>query len=201
MHLSIVAAARFEVEPLKNVVEQLGFVPEVHLVGIGAINAAKNARAVGEACRGKNVVFVGTCGTFGEFTKPQLITGTEIHWMPTSDRMGFSYTVKDTAPAITIKNTLSALSSLPARKIMCSPSISKVATLPDGYNPQDWVENLELYSCAQEISSKAATFSVVFSVTNGIGPDAHVQWKENFANAATETAEYVKSRVCKPRSL
>lgn len=199
MDLSIVAAARFEVEPLKNAVEHLGYVPEVHLVGIGAINAAKNARLVAEACRGKNVVFVGTCGTFGEFSKPQLITGTEIHWLPTSDRMGFSYTVKDTAPAITIKNPLPSIAGLPSKKIMCGPSISKVTTLPDGYTPHEWVENLELYSCAQEISAKAASFSVIFCITNAIGPDAHVQWKEHFANAATETAEYFKSRLCKPR--
>jgi hypothetical protein len=195
MDLSIVAAARFEVEPLKNAIEHLGFSPEVHLVGIGAINAAKNARTVAEACRGKNVVFVGTCGTFGDFSKPQLITGSEVHWLPTGDRMGFSYTVKDSAPVFTLKRPLPAVSALPQRKIICGPSVSKIAKLPDGYIPAEYVENLELYSCGQEIGAKAGWFSVVLCITNAVGPDSHIQWKENFANAATETAEFFKTRL------
>jgi len=40
VNLSIIAAAKFEVEPLKNVLEQFGFTPEVHVVGIGALNGA-----------------------------------------------------------------------------------------------------------------------------------------------------------------
>lgn len=195
MELSIIAAARFEIEPLKNVIEHLGFAPDVHLVGIGALNAAKNARPVAETCRGKNVVFVGTCGTFGEFQKPQLITGNEVHWLPTGDRLGFSYTVKDSAPVIALKKPWTVVAGLPQRKIICGPSVSKIATLPESFPPGECVENLELYSCAQEIAAKAASFSVVLCVTNAVGPDSHLQWKENFANAATETAEFLKTRL------
>ena len=156
MNLSIIAAAKFEVEALKNVLEQLGFTPEVHVLGIGALNAAKNARPIAEACRGKNVVFVGTCGSFNHFSKPYLVTGKEVHWLP---------------------------------------SISTIGTLPEQYAADQCVENLELYSCAAEISAKAAEFSVVLCVTNTVGPDSHSQWKQHFLSAATETAEYFKNAL------
>lgn len=195
MNLTIVAAAKFEVEPLKNALEQLGFAPEVQIVGIGALTAAKNSRSVAEACRGKNVVFVGTCGSFSEFSKPLLISGQEVHWLPTSDRMGFSYSVKDSAPPIKLRKSLSLVAGLASKKIVCGPSISKIATLPENFHGESCVENLELYSCAAEIEAKAASFSVILCVTNLVGPDSHAQWKENFASAATETADFFKNAI------
>ncbi len=195
MNLSIIAAAKFEVEPLKNVVEQLGFTPEVHVVGIGALNAAKNARTIAEACRGKNVVFVGTCGSFGPFTKPYLVTAKEVLWLPTSDRLGFSYTIKDTAPIIPLKKRGDLVQGLPEKTIICCPSISTIGTLPEQYSAETCVENLELYSCAAEISAKAAELSIVLCVTNAVGPDSHSQWKQHFLSAATETAEFFKNAL------
>jgi hypothetical protein len=195
VNLTIIAAAKFEVEPLKNVLEQLGFTPEVHVVGIGALNAAKNARPIAESCRGKNVVFVGTCGSFGPFSKPYLVTGKDVHWLPTSDRLGFSYTIKDTAPAIPLKKRGDLVQGIPEKTILCGPSISTIGTLPEQYIADSCVENLELYSCAAEISAKAAEFSVVLCVTNTVGPDSHSQWKEHFLGAATETAEFFKNAI------
>ncbi len=195
MNLSIIAAAKFEVEALKNVLEQLGFTPEVHVLGIGALNAAKNARPIAEACRGKNVVFVGTCGSFNHFSKPYLVTGKEVHWLPTSDRMGFSYTIKDTAPSIPLKKRCDLVQGLAEKIILCGPSISTIGTLPEQYAADQCVENLELYSCAAEVSAKAAEFSVVLCVTNTVGPDSHSQWKQHFLSAATETAEYFKNAL------
>jgi len=195
VNLTIIAAAKFEVEPLKNVLEQFGFTPEVHVLGVGALNAAKNARPIAETCRGKNVIFVGTCGTFGSFSKPFLVTGKDVYWSPTSDRLGFSYTVKDTAPLIQLKKRCDLVQGLPEKSILCCPSISTIGTLPEHFVPENCVENLELYSCANEISSKAAEFSVVLCVTNTVGPDSHSQWKENFLSAATETADYFKHAI------
>jgi len=195
VNLTIIAAAKFEVEPLKNVLEQLGFTPEVHVVGVGALNAAKNARPIAEACRGKKVVFVGTCGTFGSFSKPFLVTGKEVHWQPTSDRLGFSYTVKDSAPMITLKKRSDLVQGLPEKSILCCPSISTIGTLPENFTADNCVENLELYSCAAEISAKAADFSVILCVTNSVGPDSHSQWKQHFLGAATETADFFKTAL------
>lgn len=195
MNLTIIAAAKFEVEPLKNALEQLGFAPEVQIVGIGALNAAKNARGVAEACRGRTAVFVGTCGSFSEFSRPVLITGQEVYWLPTSDRLGISYSIKDSAPPIKLRKSLELTNGLPSKKIICGPSISKIGTLPDNFLSDSCVENLELYSCAAEIEAKATSFSVILCVTNLVGPDSHQQWKEHFASAATETANFFKNAI------
>ena len=71
-----------------------------------------------------------------------------------------------------------------------------VTKLPDGLQPEGHVENLELYSCIGEIAAQAASLAVVLAVTNAIGPDAHLQWRQNFAGAAGMTAEFVSSRLC-----
>ena len=118
-----------------------------------------------------------------------------MHWLPTSDRLGFSYTIKDTAPAIPLKKRGDLVQGIPEKTILCGPSISTIGTLPEQFVADSCVENLELYSCAAEISAKAAEFSVVLCVTNTVGPDSHSQWKEHFLGAATETAEFFKNAI------
>ena len=60
----LIAAAKFELDPLVGTLQEKGHTPEAKLTGVGALNAAKKARALGEACRGRHVIFVGTCGVF-----------------------------------------------------------------------------------------------------------------------------------------
>jgi hypothetical protein len=192
----IVAAAKFEVDPLVSALQEKGQTPETRLVGIGAINAAKKARAIGDSVRGRNVIFVGTCGTFSAFSKVTLVRADQVLWSPTCERMGFSYTVKDTAPPITLPEPPTWARGLPGRKVLCSPGISLVGKLPDGMAADTAVENLELYSCIGEIASSAASLAVVLAVTNAIGADSHAQWRHNFTLAAGLTAEFVGSRLC-----
>lgn len=189
------AAAKFEVDPLTSALQELGYTPETRLVGIGAINAAKKARAIGESVRGKHVVFVGTCGTFGAFHKVALVRATDVLWSPTSDRLGLSYTVKDTAPVIPLPDAPSWAQCLPGRRVLCTPSISLVSKPPEGVVAEQAVENLELYSCIGEIATNAASLAVILAVTNAVGPDSHGQWRQHFTEAAGFTAEFVKSRI------
>lgn len=196
----IIAAAKFELDPLVGALQEKGLTPTTKLIGIGAINAAKRARAVAESCRGRHVVFVGTCGTFGSFSRMHLVRASEVIWLPTCERMHLSYTVKDSAPPITLPPPPAYISSLPERKVICSPGISLVSKLPDNLAPELCVENLELYSCIGEIATQAASLSVVLAVTNAVGPDSHSQWRQHFAGAAGATAEFLCARLAKSLS-
>jgi hypothetical protein len=191
----LVAAAKFELDPLSNSLQQKGHAPEARLTGVGALNAAKKARAIGESCRGRSVIFVGTCGTFGPFTRPYLVRATDAVWLPTCERLGLSYTVKDSAPAIHLPEPPLWAKQLPGKKVICSPSISLVGKLPDGVAADQAVENLELYSCIAEIAANATSLAVVLAVTNAVGPDSHAQWRQHFTEAAGMTAEYINARI------
>jgi hypothetical protein len=188
----LVAAAKFELDPLSNSLQQKGHAPETKLTGVGALNAAKKAKAIGEACRGRHV---GTCGTFGPFTRPYLVRATDVLWMPTCERLGLSYTVKDSAPGAHLPEPPPWGKQLPGRKVICSPGISLVGKLPDGLGPDQAVENLELYSCINELIANASSLAVVLAVTNAVGPDSHAQWRQHFAEAAGMTAEYINGRI------
>ena len=191
MNPILVAAAKFELDPLSGALQERGHTPEVKLAGVGALNAAKKARALGEACRGRHVIFVGTCGTFGHFTRPYLVRAHEVLWSPTSDRIGMSYTVRDTAPSLALPEPPALARTLPARLVLCSPTISLVSRLPDGFKAESAVENLELYSCIGEIAASAASLAVILAVTNAVGPDSHTQWRQHFTEAAGLTAEFI----------
>jgi hypothetical protein len=198
VNLVIVAAAKFEADPLTSALEEKGHAPEARLTGIGAINAAKKARAIGDAVRGRHVIFVGTCGTFGSFQRVSLVRASDVAWSPTCERMGVSYTVKDSAPPIALPEPPAWAKTLPARKVLCSPGISLVSKLPDGTAADTSVENLELYSCIGEIAANAASLAVILAITNAVGADSHAQWRQHFAAAAGLTAEFVASKLGGP---
>lgn len=195
MNPILIAAAKFELDPLTNSLQQRGHTPETKLTGVGALNAAKRAKAIGEACRGRDVIFVGTCGAFGPFSKVSLVRAVEVLWAPTCERLGFSYTVKDSAPPIALPEPHAFARNLPAKKVLCTPAISLVGKLPDGLAADSVVENLELYSCIGEIAQTAQSLSVILAVTNTVGPDSHAEWRQNFASAAGLTAEFVSSKL------
>lgn len=197
MNPILIAAAKFELDPLTNALQQLGHTPDFKLTGIGALNAAKKARALGDVCRSRHVIFVGTCGTFGPFHKVHLIRATEVIWVPTCERLGLSYTVKDSAPPIMLPEPPTFCRSLPTRRVVCSPGISLVSKLPDGCSAEATVENLELYSCIGEIAAHATSVCVLLAVTNAVGADSHRQWRDNFVEAASLTAEFVASHLNK----
>jgi hypothetical protein len=195
----LVAAAKFEIDPLMNALQARGHTPEPLLIGVGALNAAKAARAVGERCRGRHTLFVGTCGAFGAAPAGQpdvyLVRGSEVLWLPTCERLGLSYTVKGTAPMIPLPGPPAFCRELPARRVICSPGISLVSKLPEGIAPEGAVENLELYAVAGEIAAQAASFAVILAVTNMVGPDSHAAWRQNFVAAAGVTAEFIGGRM------
>lgn len=195
MNPLLVAAAKFELEPLLGALQQIGHTPTMHLTGVGAISAAKKARLLGDASRGRDVIFVGTCGSFSPFTKVHLVRASEIYWSPTCERLGMSYTVKDSAPPIQLPEVATFAKELPTRKVLCSPSISLVSKLPAGFSQDQTVENLELYSCISEIAAQCSSLAVILAVTNTVGPDSHREWHQHFKVAAGKTAEFIANKL------
>jgi hypothetical protein len=196
MNPVLIAAAKFELDPLCSTLQERGHTPETRLTGVGALNAAKKALKFGELCRGREVIFVGTCGIFGTFSqKVSLVRAKEVIWLPTCERVKMSYTVKDTAPPIRLPDAPPWAASLPERKVICTPGISLIGTLPDYVGPEPAVENLELYSCIGEIAANAKSLAVVLAITNAVGEDSHAQWRQHFAEAAGMTAEFIGARL------
>ena len=191
----LVAAAKFELEPLVLTLTQLGCKPEVCLLGVGALNAAKESRNVAEACRGRDVIFVGTCGVFAAFEKVVLVRANEAIWLPTCVRMNLAYTIKDSCPTYTLPSPPAWASTLPIKRVLCSPSISLVDKLPDGFNPDHCVENIELYSCISEISASCSSLAVILAITNQVGIKSHSQWVDHFAIAAEITAKFIAGNL------
>jgi hypothetical protein len=192
LKIVIVAAAEFEIAPTREVLESMDEASSTEIIGIGALNAAKAAPRLIAACRQAYVLFVGTCGTFGTFDAPYLCTPSSVDWLPTAVRTRNAYSVSGTTPQISV-NPGPLTQSLPYKRVLCSPAISTIETLPAGYEREACVENLELYSCVDEITKVASLFSCILTVTNAIGPLAHNQWQANFPHAAQMTADFIKT--------
>lgn len=193
-HLLIIAAALFEVEETVQKLRDQGIDAHAKPIGVGALAAAYNARTLADQCAGANVFFLGTCGTFARFEEVRLVQVGSAHWLPTSDRLGLSYTVQGICPPRQLPKppeALTALPSLPIVTAICGPSISLDATLPSTFPRETSVENLELYSVLPDVAERAKSFAAILAVTNGVGPSAHQEWRRNFRTAAILTAEYL----------
>jgi len=162
--------------------------------GIGSLAAAKAAAALADQCRQRHAVFIGTCGSFAEFTAPYLITTTKVIWQPTGERLGLAYGLPQTTPALALAAPRAWCRSLPLRTVVCGPSISLEPRL-DSPDAAACVENLELYSCAGEIQAASRSFTVLLCVTNAVGASAHSQWRQHAAAAAALTAEFLDAKM------
>jgi hypothetical protein len=191
MEFILVAAAPFEIEPASELLAKAGVSHSTFIVGIGALRAAEKCSELAEACRGKHVVFIGTCGTFGTYIPLEIVEVQSIHWLPVGVRLGQAYTINGTMPSLHLR--AGPTSKVRARLVdaVCCSEISITSVLPRDYVPDSLVENVELYSVAGAILGTAATFRAFLCVTNKVGPDSHVSWKANFKSAAMATANFL----------
>ena len=195
--LLIVSAAEFEVRPLLAMLGRRGIETSNLEVGIGALEAASRAPGIAAKARGKNVLFVGTAGTFGEFKEPWLCTASRVVWMPACERLGIGYGIpRGTIHQAKLPDSSRFAKGLPAMTVLCSPSISLDNRFDESVrarlDPPNCVENLELYSCARAIMATAASFEVLMTITNAVGPGAHEEWKAWHEVAAEMTATWIE---------
>lgn len=185
----IAAAAEFETEPLRGKMTRQADVDWV-CCGVGVIAAAAAGQRWQSLCRGREVLFIGTCGTFGTFKKIELCRAHTLHWSPTCARIGASYAVDKTPPRSL--NCSAHYSDLPAAAVFCAPNISLTNTLPVTTQAGMLsVENIEAYAFLSMLCDRAQSIDVLLAITNAVGKDAHRQWQQHHAQAAQLTAAYV----------
>lgn len=191
MSISVIAAADFEYRPLLAHTKKLGIPVDFFSFGIGALDAAANARQLATALAGKDVIYLGTCGTFAGFKEVELVTSHEVRWSCLGERLGKAYKIQHTMPAVAIKNQLTWSEPLASKITLSAASISLDATLNPKDHSGDFVENVELYSIATYLNAGVASLTPILGLTNAIGLEAHEQWKKNYEAAADLAARFV----------
>lgn len=199
----VLAAVRFEAEPLLQVLNTKRLDFEFHEIGIGAIKAARSAARLQQVCEGKEVIYVGTGGSFGKFSEPLLVKAGRVLWLPPCLREGISWAIEGIDKPYDLPKSPVWAQELPERTIICSPTISKTVEMTSNIvaeyelgRPEKLVENLELYSCAEAICSVAKSFVAILGITNAVGPEGRTQWRNNFKAVADMTAAYISDVIC-----
>lgn len=188
----IVSAAEFETKPLRTALTQQANVDWL-ACGVGALAAATAGQRLHIPCRGREVLFIGTCGTFNKFKQVELCRIKTLHWSPTCERVGLSYAVDETPPLPL--NSSGCYDDLPAAEVFCAPNISLTNALPAAAQAgMLCVENVEAYACLSLLTKTARSIDVLLAITNAVGKDAHPQWQRYHIQAAELTATYVMQR-------
>ena len=115
----ITSAAKFEIEPLLAKMMKQASIDWV-FCGVGVLAAAAAGQRLQSSCRGREVLFIGTAGTFGTFKKVELCHARTLHWSPTCARVGLSYAV-DKTPPLSL-NSSACYDDLPAAEVFAPPT-------------------------------------------------------------------------------
>ena len=181
-NLIIIAAVDFEFSPLKKLFPDAIFFE----FGIGALAAAARISAAKSKFENKDILYIGTAGTFSKFENVEVVRASTVAWLPTCQRQNLSYSVEKN-PLLTL-NSHSQFASISPRNVVCAPNVSLVDNLPAELTPKNTIENIELYSVASHLLPIAKSFTAVLGITNAVGKNSHEQWKANFKTAANEIA-------------
>jgi hypothetical protein len=191
MSTLLLSAADFELAPTRQLLDECNTAYTAEIFGVGCHAAAEGATRLADTCRDRDVIFVGTAGTFVRFVKPYLVRSTMVCWLPLCERLEQSYAIANSAPEVTFGTEDPRFGELAPRKVVCAPNVSCNATLPRDWLKEEYVENIELYSVARVLAPVAATFTAILGVTNSIGSLAHDQWRQYAPEAAYLTAEFL----------
>lgn len=194
MTLLVVAAARFEAEQSLAVLKTFDPSVEFFELGVGPLPAAKSEARLFERCRGKDVIYIGSCGSFYPFETLHLTTVDEVHWMPPCMRTGIaSYPEQFWQKPYKCPE---AILPLLKKSVLTTPSISLV----DHFAPNivsklppihSLTENMELYTVMDALL-QARSLHTILGVTNQVGPEGSKQWEKNFREIAKMTAEFLQ---------
>lgn len=191
----VVGAAEFETLPIVETLRPI--CPEVapFLIGIGSLEAARRSREVAIRSKGMRVLFVGSCGTLGAFSTPELLIASSVTWMPTCERMGLGYSVPRSSP-IALPDPPLWVKGLRSCHVLCSPTVSTQKTaneaLPmDAQDAGSYVENLELYSIVGDLLPLVGSLTVLLATTNAVGANAHADWRRHAEGAVALMQRYL----------
>lgn len=137
-------------------------------VGIGGIAAAAGATELILAAQPDWVVFVGTCGTYGEHELGNLLTPSEVYYWDPQIATGEAHLPADLYPPI----ALLPWDGYPETVCFQTPHISLAAMDAEG------VEHLELYAVAYAAQRLNVQVTALLGVSNVVGPDGHKEWQQ-----------------------
>lgn len=193
--LLLISAVGFEAKPTIDMLTKNNIDHEYMEIGIGPINAAKSSALLKAKAKGKNVIYIGSAGTFDDFTSPFLVSVDQVLWMPTAERMGTAKFMEGLHKPINIPATNNF--SLPSMTVLTSTSVSldasiELSLLPE---PSHLIENMEAYSVAGELIEVAESVDIIFGITNGVGPDGSTDWVKNFKKISFMTSDYLEKEL------
>jgi hypothetical protein len=188
----LVSAARFEISDLK-VFESLRDRVEYFEIGVGALLASKRSFLLEKISRGRQVIFVGTCGVYGNFSGVHLVRAISVSWLPTCVRHDLGYQVPAQPDTFDISKSHLHFESLPPAEVICTPTVSldsgESLLHESAMSGMPIVENLELYSILPEAMTTASSFTAILGVTNRVCRESHDQWLQNHKEAAQLSGE------------
>lgn len=192
----VVAAARFEAEPTLKLLDQMKYPYEFFAIGVGCILAAKRCYDLAAKAKGKYTFYIGSCGIFGDFKSPYLVSANIVYWMPTCSRIGVSLDFSKFYPPIKLKESSGTLSRF---NILTSSSVSltdKFSLSARGVFKDESVlaENMELYSVAEALNTSNKLWTIL-GVTNSIGKKAHSQWNNHHKEVANLSAVFIRKTL------
>jgi nucleoside phosphorylase len=177
--LLICAAIEAEVDRLRVQTQSLPV--ECLVCGVGNVAAALSLSARLSAGRFDEILFVGSCGVYGEFggnyeaAYSREFVQSDLAVLSGRAKQPVPFHAKPRAGAVSAR-----LKEIILRQGVtnCPDSVSLDLSGADIEGLA--FENMECYGLASAALKYDAAFSAVFAVTNAVGPSGSNQWRENY---------------------
>jgi hypothetical protein len=192
--LLVISAAPSEAQPTMDALSSIGVSAEYFEAGI-SINAAMNIAALKEKAQNRQVLYIGSGGTLGDYTFPTIVSISYVYWMPTAQRLNLGDALMGVFTPLPVGTEFIA-ATLPRLNLLASPTISHVSNvnitgLPD---KNSLIENMEGYYIIKALQdAQSASVDVIMGITNQCNSEAHNEWVINAPIVAQMTANYVKN--------
>ena len=196
-NLCLISAVLYEAKPTLEMLVKNHIQCDYWEIGVGPINAAKSSIALKNEMTGKNILYLGSAGSFGEFKDPYLVSVEKVSWLPTAERMGLAKNMTDLHKPVLIPRTYHF--DLPKKHALTSTSVSYNAEVKVELTQKrdELIENMEAYPIVSEFETIAESIDVIMGITNAVGPNGSNEWKKNFKKIAQMTADYLEQKLCR----
>ncbi len=164
---------------------ELGDLPGSPL-GVGPVAAAVAAASLLMSRPGAPLVLIGTAGSFAGGPPPgSVITTARLGFADPTATLGLGY-VPLAPPPLHVE----ALPGFPAFDVLTRLGVTTDAALAARLAAEGpWhVEHMEAYAVAWACHQAGVRFSALLGITNWVGPEAHLEWKERHV----EVEEHVR---------
>ena len=167
----------------------------LQVVGVGQFDSLFNFGRLTAAEKPEAVLLAGSCGTSagGDIMRTYACHHFAFPLVSGEELPEFLHSAFQTRPALAM-NRFAAATVLQNHGVSVSAEkfTANAAAVPADF-PRPIVENMEAASLALACRRLDIPFTALLCVTNSIGPEARVQWKQNFRTAGTELARVLQS--------